>query len=153
MREIDYDAEFDAAVNLFTSFGYFETEDDNQRPLDRVARALRPGAAFLIDVASALGMAVRYQERRWDPAGDDAVMLADHDWDLLAGRNRAVWTFVRADGTRSELRHTLRVYAPWELATMLGRAGLVVEEAFGDFEGAPLTRDSWRLILVARRPG
>ena len=50
MREIPVEDEsFDAVINLFTAFGYFEDEDDDQRVLNEVARVLRPGGAFLID--------------------------------------------------------------------------------------------------------
>ena len=42
MRRITFDREFDAVVNLYTSFGYF-TPAQNQAVLRRLARALRPG--------------------------------------------------------------------------------------------------------------
>jgi SAM-dependent methyltransferase len=153
MREIAFDDEFDAALNLFTAFGYFEREEENQRVLEAVARALRPGGAFLIDVINPLGLARRYQTRIWEDVPEDAIMLSEHDWDVLAGRNVAVWRFVHADGTRGELRHSVRMYAPWELASMLERAGLPVERGWGDFEGTPLSHESRRLILLGRRRG
>jgi SAM-dependent methyltransferase len=151
MREIDFDAEFDAAINLFTAFGYFESDEEDREVVRRITRSLRPGGRFLIDTLNALGLAKRYQPRRWEEAAQGVVMLDDHEWDLLAGRNRASWTFIRPDGTRSELRHIVRTYAPWELAKLIASAGLEVEGSWGDFEGAPLTYESWRLILLARK--
>jgi SAM-dependent methyltransferase len=151
MRELAFDAEFDATINLFTAFGYFESDEEDRGVLELVARALRPGGAFLIDTLNALGLAARYQPRRWDEAAEGVLMLDEHDWDLFRGRNRAVWTFIKPDGSRSELRHIVRTYAPWELVGLIRAAGLEVEEGWGDFEGAPLTHESWRLILLARR--
>ena len=49
MRELDERDRYDAVVNLFTAFGYFEEEADDARVLGNVARALKPGGAFLID--------------------------------------------------------------------------------------------------------
>jgi SAM-dependent methyltransferase len=66
MREIDFDAEFDAVVNLFTSFGYFDDEADDRRVLERVARSLKPGGVFVIDVISLLAIARSFQPRHWD---------------------------------------------------------------------------------------
>lgn len=53
------DASFDRIVNLFTSFGYFENEEDNFTVLQEVARLLKPalrrengssgGGLFVID--------------------------------------------------------------------------------------------------------
>ena len=57
-RELEFDGEFDAAINLFTSVvGYFDDEADNQRVIDRVARALHRGGSFLIDTINPVARA------------------------------------------------------------------------------------------------
>ena len=152
MREIPTGREFDAVVNVYTSFGYFDADDENQRVLDAVARALAPGGRFLIDVVNLLSLARRYRDTMWEELDDGVLFLQDHRFDFLAGRNRARWTFVRPDGTRSELVHSIRGYTPHELAAMLSRAGLDVAGAWGGFDGSELSFDGWRLILLARKP-
>jgi SAM-dependent methyltransferase len=152
MRAIEFREEFDAVINMWTSFGYFEEEGENQRVLDAVSRALRPGGRFLIDVLNPTGLAARYQSRMWEELDSGAAFLQQHEFDALAGRNRARWIFVRDDGSRSELVHSVRVYAPWELARMLEEAGLNVVQGWGDFEGAGLELTSRRLILRADKP-
>lgn len=152
MREIDFDGVFDAAYNVYTSFGYFEDDAENQRVLAAVARALRPGGRFLIDTINPCGLAARYRERMWDPLESGGWFLQEHEFDILRGRNRAVWTFLREDGARSELAHSVRAYAPWELARMLEAAGLNVVEGWGDFEGTELKLESRRTILHADKP-
>ncbi len=151
MREIPAAGEFAAVVNLFTSFGYFEDEADNQRVLDGVARALREGGRFLIDINNVLGLMLRYRDRFWDVTADGVLQLHEHEFDVLDGRNRARWTFIRPDGARSELVHSVRMYTPHELATMVEGAGLAIESAWGDFDGSVLTRESRRAILLARK--
>jgi SAM-dependent methyltransferase len=151
MREIPAGPAFDAVVSIFTSFGYFEQEKENQRVLDGVERALAPGGSFLIDVVNLLGLARRYQARRWEEERG-VVFLEEHEFDVVKGRNRARWTFVRPDGRRSELVHSLRTYAPHELIAMLERAGLALAGSWGGFDGSELSLDSWRLILLARKP-
>ncbi|HLR76940.1 MAG TPA: class I SAM-dependent methyltransferase, partial [Balneolaceae bacterium] len=44
---------FDAIQNLFTSFGYFEEDEENSRVFDNVAAMLRPGGIFVIDYLNA----------------------------------------------------------------------------------------------------
>ena len=151
MRELDYDHEFDGALNLFTAFGYFEEEAENQRVLDGVARALRPGGAFLVDVVNPVALFARYRDFWWEELGDGVVFLQQHEYDVLSGRNLAVWTFVRPDGRRSEIRHSLRMYTPVELRLLLERAGLTVDGGWGGFDGEELGRESRRLILRATR--
>jgi 2-polyprenyl-3-methyl-5-hydroxy-6-metoxy-1,4-benzoquinol methylase len=152
MREIPEGSEFDAIVNVFTAFGYFDEEDENQRVLDGVAQALRPGGRFLIDTINLLGLVRGYRERGWDETADGVVHLQEHRYDVLRGRNDVTWTFVKPDGTRSELLHSVRLYTPHELAAMLERAGLRVEGSWGGFDGSELSFETWRLILLARKP-
>jgi SAM-dependent methyltransferase len=146
-----YDGEFDAAICLFTSFGFFD-QAGNQRVLDGVARALRPEGSFLIDVVNGLALFRFYKERPWEELDDDVLFVQEHEYDALAGRNRSRWIFVRPDGTRSELRHSLRVYTPVELAERLRAAGLEVEGGWGGWDGTDLGFEGRRLILVACRP-
>ena len=54
MRAIDFEAEFDAVVNLWSSFGYFADSADDERVLANVARALRPGGAFVLEGVNGL---------------------------------------------------------------------------------------------------
>jgi SAM-dependent methyltransferase len=151
MRDLPWDVEFDAVINLFTSFGYFEDEADHERVARAVARALRPGGAFLIDTVNLLGLVQLFRERSWEQF-EDEIVLQRHELELLTGRARTWWTFVDADGSRRELSNSARTFAPHELAALLHRAGLEIEAAYGDFEGAELSMDSWRLILLARKP-
>ena len=143
---------FDAVVNLWTAFGYFDDEAENQRVLDAVATVLDPGGRILIDTVNAHALAKVYQAKSWEDLGEGVVMLTEAEYDHRRGRNTARWTVLRADGARSELVHSLRVYALHELASMLEQAGLEVDGWWGGFDGAELTFDTWRLIVRARRP-
>jgi SAM-dependent methyltransferase len=49
MREIVEENAFDLVVNLFTSFGYFEKEEDNQKVLNAVFSSLKIDGLFVLD--------------------------------------------------------------------------------------------------------
>jgi SAM-dependent methyltransferase len=152
-RELPFDAEFDAAINLFTSVvGYFDDEADNEHVLCGVARALRPGGSFLIDTLNLLALARGFRELEWQEFDSGTVMLERREFDFRRGRSGATWTFLRSDGARREVRHSLRAYAPHELIAMLERAGFEVVGSWGDFEGGDLSFDRWRLILRGDKP-
>ena len=51
MRRIPLRGEFDAAINLWTSFGYFEKPSDDLKTLRGIARALKPGARPIAQAA------------------------------------------------------------------------------------------------------
>jgi SAM-dependent methyltransferase len=150
MREVPLeDGSFDAVINLFTAFGYFEDEADDQRVLHEVARVLRPGGSFLIDTINPPGLFGRYRGRHWDRLEDGTLMLEDHEYDVASGRTKTDWTLIFADGERRDLRHSVRAYTAPELTRLLGNAGLEVVASWGDFDGGELERESRRLILRA----
>jgi SAM-dependent methyltransferase len=152
MRELPFAEDFDAAINLWSAFGYFEREDEDLRALAAIAGALRRGGALLLDTISFLGLLRRYQPRRFDRYGDGGLLLEEVELDLEAGRSQAHWIFVTGDGRREQRSFSMRLYTLPELRALMERAGLRYERAFGDFEGGAYGLDSQRMIVVARRP-
>lgn len=53
MRELYWSNHFDCILNLFTSFGYFDDENDNLKTLQSVYDSLKPGGVFVIDFFNA----------------------------------------------------------------------------------------------------
>jgi SAM-dependent methyltransferase len=151
MRDLDYDGVFDAAINLFAAFGYFQEEVENERVVQRIAAALRPGGAFLIETINPVAIARVFRERDWHEFDDGSLLVERRSYDHLSGRIRGTWAFIDPDGSRSVNEHSVRAYAPTELITLLGRTGLEVERAWGSFDRTELG-DGTRTILLARMP-
>ncbi len=49
MRELDLDAEVDLVLNLFTSFGYFSSEEEDQKAISSMSDALKKNGLLVID--------------------------------------------------------------------------------------------------------
>ncbi|MEP3389818.1 MAG: class I SAM-dependent methyltransferase [Reichenbachiella sp.] len=49
MRNVFETEEFDYVFNLFTSFGYFDSKEENLNVIDATIQALKPGGRFLLD--------------------------------------------------------------------------------------------------------
>lgn len=154
MRELPWpDASFDAVLNLWTAFGYFETQEEDERVLAEVARVLRPGGIFLIDTVNPTAMNWSFRPETWRDLEGGTLFLERRIYSPVTGRAQAFWTFVRPDGGRVERSFEHRLYTGAEYGEMLRRAGVVPEQWFGGFDGSELTLDAWRLIVVARRSG
>src|SRR6266567_34711 len=126
MRNIPFENEFDAVINIFTAFGYLENQDEDQQVLNQIYKALKPGGLFLLEIIHREGLM-----RRFSPH-----MIEYHP-----------------DGRRKEYGHAARVYTLTELAQMLTMAGLQVKAYFGALDGRELTIDSFRLILLGQKVG
>lgn len=152
MREIPREAgRFDAVINMFTAFGYFDDEEENQRVLDGVARALRKGGRFLIDLLNHDYLMRVFRERDWQTRPDGSITLERRRYDVSTGRIANEWTSVAVDGKRRRHRFSHRVYTYLELAAMLSRAGLRPLRSWGNFDEQGLTMESPRLIVLAER--
>ena len=127
MREIEFRDEFDAALNLWTSFGYFETEAEDRLVLDRVLRALRPGGAFVIETINLHGVLRRFEPRAWHELGGGRLLLEERAFDPWTGRMHSGWTLVEPSGERIEMSFATRAYTLVELAGMMADAGFDVE--------------------------
>ncbi len=153
MRELQWEAEFDGAINVFTAFGYFPEQEEDEQAAAAIARALRPGGRFFIDTINPYALAgPSFRPRDWRRLPDGRLMLEEREFDPRTGRSLATWTLVRADRTESVLRHSLRAYTCAELIALFGRAGLETEAVHGSWDGADFANSSWRLMLTARRP-
>lgn len=82
MRALDHPGEFDAVVNWFTSFGYFDSAT-NDAVLAGFARALRPGGTLLVDLQNPDRIA-----RLAAPAHGTFASVAERDGDLMVDRVR-----------------------------------------------------------------
>ena len=146
MRELDEREAYDHAFNWFTSLTYFE-DAVIADVLARVARALRPGGRFAIDLPQRDAVAARFRpcvavER------DGHLMIDLCRFDTLRGRVDTERVVVR-DGVR-RASFFIRLPTPNELAAWLYRAGFA-EVVFTDLDGRGLGLQSWHMVAVATR--
>ena len=144
------DAQFGAVINLFTAFGYFD-DAENQQVVEEVSRVLAPGGRFLLDVINRDNLMGVFRETDWSEETDGRFILERRRWDADTGRIHAEWTIIEVDGQRRVHSHDERIYTLQELELRLSLAGLQVRDAFGDFDGSALQRDSRRLIVLAEK--
>jgi SAM-dependent methyltransferase len=148
MREFVRPGAFDAVINLYTSFGYFENESENARVLGNVRESLGADGAALLDLQGKESMALTFEERRWSEQGGAHLLQHSRpvdDWASVESR----WTLVR-DGQVREFTVRLRLYAATELKGLLLSAGFGRVEVFGSIDGAPYDHQAKRLVAVAQ---
>lgn len=146
MRTLPFaDSSFAGLVNFFTSFGYFENEDDNAAVVREMCRVLSKGAPFLFDfmnVHRELRQLVQREERDVDGA-----QVKIERWFDPAAR-----TFnKRISMNDRRFIERVRGYDLDEISTLFAAGGLAIREVFGDFDGSPFNDDSARLIVIGVR--
>ncbi len=152
MRDIPFTGEFDAVINMFTAFGYFDSEDEDVRVLQAVGNSLKSGGQLLLDTINREWVLANYVQNDWHTDDDGNTFLEHRDFDLVTGRNRVTFGIVTADGTRRESPgHDVRLYTLTELVRLLEAAGLRLSATYGDYDGVPYAINTPRMIVVATK--
>jgi SAM-dependent methyltransferase len=149
MRRFVRPAAFDAVINLFTSFGFFEAEADNRQVLDNIYRSLKPGGSALFDTVSREIVKRDFKERDWVESGDGLLLeqrFVDKAWRWFEPR----WIIIK-DGKKKEFRWKIRLYSGDELRALLQKAGFKEVKLHGSLAGLPYDRKAKRLVAVARK--
>ncbi|MGB9768929.1 MAG: class I SAM-dependent methyltransferase [Dictyoglomus sp.] len=148
IREIDFEEEFDVVISMFTSFGYYEDED-NLKILKNVAKALKRGGKFLLDLSNR-----DFILRNFLPyvviEREGNYMIDFNIVDITEGRiyNKRV---VIRDGVKKEKPFLIRLYAPTEIKFILESLGLKVIKFFGGYDSSPLSIYSRRMIIISEK--
>jgi SAM-dependent methyltransferase len=148
MRALGFDAEFDRVLMLFTSFGYFE-DADNFRVLEGVARALKIGGLFILDIPNRDVQVKTIPFTNVIEKNGD-LMIDRGSFDTLTGRMHNQRIVIR-NGIRKDKPFFVRFFSLTEISDWLRRAQMEVTRIYGGYDCSPVTGDSRRLILVATR--
>ena len=133
----------DLTVSLFTSFGYFQSDEEHAGALREMAATIRPEGWFVIDFLNPAEV-----RRRLVPSEVVAVRggRAEVSRTMSDDGRFVCKTIVTPRGRRYTER--VRLFEQEQMAGMLGDAGIHIRHRFGDYDASPLRQNSPRTILV-----
>lgn len=143
-------APYDAIVNFFTSFGYFDHHAENEDVIRTMAGSVVPGGTVVMDFFNAERVRARLVAESMDMI--DGVMITQERWieEPFVRKRITVNNPCRAEQTFEE---RVWLYRSDELTTMMQGAGLDVRSVFGTYDGDPFNAtESERCIIIATRP-
>lgn len=153
LRTFTVQTPFDAAINLYTSFGYCVSIEEDQLILKHIADSLKKGGWFILET---LGreIAVRdFIEGEWFERNGVTVLTefsVQGAWEGL--RNR--WILLdpsKPQGMqRTEHEFIQRLYSGIELKRLMLSSGFASVEIYGDFDFSPYNEKARTMVLVAR---
>lgn len=148
MREAIPNRTFDAVFNIFTSFGYFDHSQDNERVIQAVHSMLRTNGLLIIDFMNAAKVIRTLQER-------SLVSKAGIDFHISKRYDGAhIFKDIRFDDKGESFHFMERVQALKEsdFNALLTNNGFEILRTFGDFDLNPFdVENSDRLILIAKK--
>jgi SAM-dependent methyltransferase len=150
MRRFRRPGAFDLAINLFTSFGYFEDPAEDLRVAENMCASLRPGGRLVIDVIGKeiIARGFRPIDASWVDEEKKVLMLEERKLRDGWGWIDTTWTLFR-DTDRFSRSFGLRLYSGCELMSLLHRAGFSTVTVHGGIDGSPYDHQARRLVAIA----
>lgn len=162
MKVLPFEQTFDVVLLLFTSFGYFGNEE-NQEVFKQINKSLKPNGTFLLDVISGEAVVKRFNKEGIKEETTNllkvsrivqmsGISINETEWydsheQLI--HNHREWM---DNGEKKEYEFYLRVYTVPQYKDMLDKAGLTFQDLWGDFSGNPHnTKDNFRTIVLSQR--
>lgn len=148
MRKIKFKNEFDRVILMFTSFGYFEHKE-NFKVLKNIFRALKPNGMFSLDILNVDSLNKRFLPFIVIEKGKD-LMIDRNTYDKTTGRfyNKRI---VIRNGIRKDKPFSLLLYNRKKMSSLLKKTGFKTVQFFSDWDSKAFTRDSRRMIVIAKK--
>ncbi|WP_252313313.1 bifunctional 2-polyprenyl-6-hydroxyphenol methylase/3-demethylubiquinol 3-O-methyltransferase UbiG [Sinobaca sp. H24] len=150
IRTVDIKQEFEAAFNVFTSFGYFLEDEENELVFQKASDALLPGGWFLFDYLNP--SYVRENLIAHDETEKDGMIVIQ---ERHAGRDYVEKKItIKEDGAERRYVERVKLYEEEQLRRMLERYQLEPVHFFGDYNAAAYDYSrSPRQIFICRKKG
>jgi SAM-dependent methyltransferase len=151
MREFVRPAAFDLAINVYTSFGYFDDPAENRRVLENIFASLKPGGTFVFEALGKEILASKFQPTQADTLADGTVMIQRRtvidDW----SRIDVEWILLEeGQASRHRLRHW--IYSGREIRDLFANVGFTGVVLYGGLDGSAYGPQAQRLAAVAKKP-
>lgn len=137
----------DAALNLFTSFGYFASDAEHAAALAGMVEVVRPGGWFVLDFLNAESVRAALAGAADAPAPGAAGSRVRRR--LSGGGMHVIKEILLPDGR--QFLERVRLFSRDELEGMLAGAGVRVHAVHGDYDGGPHRAGAPRCLLLGRR--
>ncbi|MCR5218934.1 class I SAM-dependent methyltransferase [Treponema sp.] len=150
MREFKIDSKFDCAINVYNSFGYCDSKEDDYKIISSIYDSLKEGGSFILECISRETAIRWFTEGEWFERAGKTVLTEFKPtgaWEGLSSR----WILIDKNGQRMEHTFIQRLYSAAELRDKLLETGFSSAEVYGGFDLSPYDYNAKTMVIVARK--
>ncbi|MFO7837831.1 MAG: class I SAM-dependent methyltransferase [Candidatus Thorarchaeota archaeon] len=148
MREFCEPESFDAAINMYGSFGYFADYSDELLVLRNIYKSLCTPGKLLIDLWGK-EIVLELFPRASEIESERGLHVIESDIIDNESKLETTWNLLDKDGTWHEWTSVQNLYSAAELADMLEECGFSGMNAYGSFKGTEYNEHAERLVMTA----
>lgn len=149
MRRLPISSKFDLVLNLFTSFGYFDTDDENIKVLNQIYHVLKKNGIFVLDYFNSAFVQKNLIPKHKNRLGE---VVVEQERFIKDSRVQKKINIIK-DDKKSTFYESVKMYQPDEIFSMLKSVGLKISKIFGNYDGQVFNEDSPRLLIFGEKGG
>lgn len=139
---------FDAVVNLFTTFGYFKSDEENVSVLQSVKQMLKPGGIFVLDYLNA-----ELVKENYKPSDEGEFHGINYEIQRYLSNNSIIKEIEfegKKIGGKKAYAERVKLYnLPW-FKRQMANYDLEIDQIYGDYEGNDFDPEtSTRLLIIS----
>lgn len=145
IRDVCFNTKFDLILNLFTSFGYFESDDENFQFFRNAFYFLKEGGYFVLDYLNKYHLIENLNPR------SEEVISGKRIVQKRKIENGRVEKDIRIEtgDIKNEYVESVKLYSDEFIISKFEEIGYKLADKFGDYSGASFDKqNSDRLILI-----
>ncbi|BAH43109.1 conserved hypothetical protein [Brevibacillus brevis NBRC 100599] len=131
MRDIPFREEFDIVVNLFTSFGYFSTDEENANVIRNMAQALKTKGEVVIDFLNAAYVIDNLVPHSTKEVS--GMLIKEERWIQDGFVKKRILISDESSNEPREYMEQVRLFSAEQMIAMLTEAGFEKIQVFGNY--------------------
>jgi SAM-dependent methyltransferase len=148
VRSLPFRETFDLVLSLFTSFGYFTTDEENRAVLQEMFAMLTPDSTLVVDHMNRHRILTTLVPESRETCGEFEVTQRRR----IQGNRVIKDIVVTSHGSRkAQFTEDVRMFNPEELTVWFEAAGFEHMRLMGSFAGEDFADDSERMIVVGHK--
>lgn len=148
LRKYEPDKKFNLIINLFTSIGYFEDDEENFHLLNKAYDLLEEDGYFVLDY-----MNINFVRNTLVPVSVDTMDNSTITQNRFIKNERVIKEIIiEKEKSTEKYYESVRMFSYEEIITAMKKIGFHVLHTFGDFLGNPFELEtSPRIIIISRK--
>lgn len=148
IRNFEAKNKFELVINLFTSFGYFESDEENFSVLHKAYNLLSDNGFFVLDFFNAYYLQENLVEFSEENLGDVGIK----QFRKIINNRVTKKIIIAKNGSSSTYEESVRMFTQDDLVDAVQNIGFEIHKTFGDFLGSEFDKlNSPRLIMICRK--
>jgi len=148
IRNVPLNAKFDLIINLFTSFGYFDSYEENFHFIKNSKNLIRKNGFFVLDYFNKYELLNNLVPETIKEKNGKIYFEK-----RFVSKNRIIKEIsIKGNGGNNTYVESVGLYSPDEIISSFENLGFVIKNIYGDYKGNNFNKEnSERLIIIAQK--